>query len=127
MDNEIFDVKNETYNSNKGERIVTTILLVLDLLVIFFSFIVYNKPPSLGYLIIVYIAGYKFLAALIMTAIALKKRRLITGLITIGTSISIALAGTINSSNEVTVITGQIVTGLSFLLTVFLIVYIWKK
>ena len=127
MANEIFDVKNETYNSNKGERIFTTILLSLDLLVIFFCYILFNKSPSIGYLIIIYVAGYKFLAGLLMTAIALKKKRNITGLITIGTSISIALAGTINGSNEVTMITGQIVTGLSFILTLLLIIFIWKK
>lgn len=127
MDRNIFNNKFETYDTNKGERIVATILLVIDLLIIAFCFILFNKPPSLGYIIILFISGYKIIAGLVITAIALKKKRTLTGIITIGISISIALAGANNSSHEVTMITGQIVTGVSFLLTVFLIVFIWKK
>ena len=127
MNNDIIENINE--GPKNGGRFGTTIILVIDLLLIAFSFLIFNTAPSLGYLAILYGAiAVLVLGVIISLAYRDKIKERAIGLISIGVGIAIGVASGIDiDNNEVIMTIGQIVTGVSFFLIAYLIYILWRK
>ncbi|PKL80408.1 MAG: hypothetical protein CVV25_04570 [Ignavibacteriae bacterium HGW-Ignavibacteriae-4] len=127
MNNDIIENINE--GPKNGGRFGTTIILVIDLLLIAFSFLIFNTAPSLGYLVILYGAiAVLVLGVIISLACRDKIKERAIGLISIGVGIAIGVASGIDiDNNEVIMTIGQIVTGVSFFLISYLIYILWRK
>jgi hypothetical protein len=126
MNNDTIEKVNE--GSKNGGRLGTTIILVIDLLLIALSFLIFNKPPSLGYLAILYGAIAITVLGIVTTLASSKNKLQSKGLVSIAVGIAIGVASAIDiDSHEVVMNIGQVVTGGSFFLIAYLIFLIWKK
>lgn len=112
----------------RSAKLGATIILVIDLLLIAFSFLIFSSGPSLGYISILYVA-FIIIVFGIITVVAFSNYKIQSkGIISIGLGIVIGVASAIDiDSLKAIVLIGQVVTGSSFFLISYLIFELWRK
>ena len=127
MTDELLDNIKGNNKETLTKRVINTFFCTLFISCILFCYGIFHSEPSLGYLVLLYVAFFMLILAIIQIILIKPKWKLWTGLITIGSTISLILAALNNAPNDVLMKVGQITAGVSFILSLPLFVFIWKN
>lgn len=127
MTHELLDSDKQPKTKDLIKKIINSIVCIIYLASIAFCYGIFNTEPSLGYLVLLYVAFLMLILSIIQIRLHMGNNRIWAGIITIGSTVGLLLAALNNAPNESLMATGQLTTGISFVISLSLFILIWKK
>jgi hypothetical protein len=116
------NVKNEFIRD-----VVNSVLCSIHLFGIGFSFFIFTTEVSLHYVVLIFIGFILFLVSLIQILLHKKNNKRWAASITLGSTLALLITVFSGVSGEELMKAGQLITGVSFFVCLWLYILIWKK
>jgi hypothetical protein len=126
MTHEIFD-KQQPKSNGLIKKVINSILCTLYLACIAFSYVIFTTEVSLHYVVLLFVAFVILMLSIIQIMLHRDNKKIWVGIITIGSTLGLLFAAFNSAPNESLMITGQLITGISFIISLTLYILIWKK
>ena len=126
MEQNLLNNSKQIQNKELINKITNSIVSVIYLASIAFSFGMFNTEPSLAYLVHLYVVFLMLVLSIVQIRLHKAKNKIWVAIITIGSTLGLLLASLNNSPNESLMKTGQLTTGISFVVSLLLLFLIWR-
>lgn len=126
MTHEIFD-KQQPKSNGLIKKVINSILCTLFLACIAFSYIIFNTELNFHYVLLLFVAIVMLMLSVIQIMLHRDNKKILVGIITIGSTLGLLFAAFNSAPKESLMITGQLITARSFIISLTLYILIWKK